>query len=134
MMPELQASQKISAYVAENRTIEALEAEVKYMAIKANEKVFLPEGPGKDFDPEPPNAKEEEIQNQRLDSIYDDDPLGFEKDPLVNNIKMLVQDPLEEIDMGEGLAKRPTYISTKIYPELKIEMIHLLKEFKDFFA
>ena len=74
------------------------------------------------------------MQNQRLDAIYDDEPLGFEKDPLANNVKMLVQDPLEEIDLGEGLAKRPTYISTKIDPKLRIKIIQLLKEFKDCFA
>ena len=44
----------------------------------------------------------EEMQEQRLDAIYDDEPLGFEKDPLANNIKMLAHDPLEEINLGEG--------------------------------
>ena len=37
MMTESQALQKISAYVAENIMITALEAEVKYVASKANE-------------------------------------------------------------------------------------------------
>ena len=36
--------EKISAYVAESRMIAALEAGVKYMAIEANEQVFLPDG------------------------------------------------------------------------------------------
>ena len=36
-MTESQTLQKISAYVAENRMIAALEAEVKYMALEANE-------------------------------------------------------------------------------------------------
>ena len=40
MMTESQTLQKISAYVAENRMIAALEAEVKYMAFKANEQVL----------------------------------------------------------------------------------------------
>ena len=123
MMTESQALQKISAYVAESRMIAALEAEVKYMALEANEQVFLLEGPGKDFEPEPPDLRREEERSQRLDAIYDDEPLGFEKDLLANSIKMLAQDPLEEIDLGEGLVKRPTYISVKINPELRIEII-----------
>ena len=63
------------------------------------------------------------MQGQRLDAIYDDEPLGFEKDPLANNIKMLAQDPLEETDLGKWGIKRPTYISVNIIPELKIEVI-----------
>lgn len=57
-------------------------------------------GLGKDFDPEPPDKVLDEVQGQRLDTIYDDEPLGFEKDPLASNPKMLAQDPLEEIDLG----------------------------------
>ena len=37
MMTESQALQNISTYVVENRMIAALEAEVKYMALEANE-------------------------------------------------------------------------------------------------
>ena len=40
--------------------IAALEAGVEYMAIKANKQVPFPEGPGKDFDPEPPDLRREE--------------------------------------------------------------------------
>ena len=69
-----------------------------------------------------------------MDVIYDNEPLGFEKDPLVTNVKMLAQDPLEEIDLGEGLIKRPTYISANIHPQLKVKVVQLLKEFKDYFA
>ncbi|MCI94759.1 hypothetical protein A2U01_0116057, partial [Trifolium medium] len=32
---------------------------------------------------------------QRLDCIYDDEPLGFEKDPSSSNQKMQSQDPLQ---------------------------------------
>ena len=53
---------------------------------------------------------------------------------MATNIKMLDQDPLEEIDLGEGLTKRPTYITTNISPKLKVEVILLLKECKDCFA
>lgn len=92
------------------------------------------EGPGKDFDPEPPDKVRNKVQGQKLDTIYDDEPLGFEKDPLENNIKMLAQDPLEEIDLGNGRIRRTTYISANIIPELKIKVIQLLKEYKDCFT
>ena len=133
-MTESQSLKRISAYVAETKMITALEAEVKYMATQANDQQLSAAGPGKDFDPKPPDIMPEEMQEQRLDAIYDDEPLGFEKDPLANNIKMLAQDPLEEINLGEGSEKRPTYISAKIDPELRLEVIQLLKEFKDCFA
>lgn len=103
------------------------------MAIEAD-KEFHQRGPGKDFDPEPPDKVQDEDQGQRLDAIYDEEPLGFEKDLLATNIKMLAQDPLEEIDLGKGLTKMPTYISANINPQLKVKVIQLLKEFKDCFA
>ena len=55
IMTESQALQRILAYIAETRMIAALEAEVKYMATKANDQVLPSAGPGKDFDPEPPD-------------------------------------------------------------------------------
>ncbi|WJX26318.1 hypothetical protein P8452_15256 [Trifolium repens] len=72
--------------------------------------------------------------NQRLDCIYDEEPLGFEKDPISSNQKMQAQDPLQEIDIGNGSVKRPTYISANIDPDLKVKIIKLLKEYKDCFA
>lgn len=47
---------------------------------------------------------------------------------------MKAQDPLEEINQGEGEVKRPTYISAKVKPSMKKKVVVLLKEFKDFFA
>ncbi|KAK2362505.1 hypothetical protein QL285_087565 [Trifolium repens] len=47
---------------------------------------------------------------------------------------MQAQDPLQEIDIGDGLVKRPTYISTNIDPSLRVKMVELLKEYKDCFA
>ena len=41
---------------------------------------------------------------------------------------------LEEIDIGPGDRPRPTYVSAKLDPEYKQELIDLLKEFKDCFA
>ncbi|WJX16101.1 hypothetical protein P8452_06177 [Trifolium repens] len=71
---------------------------------------------------------------QKLDCIYDDEPLGFEKDPISQSHKMQAQDPLQEIDLGDGLTKRPTYISANIPPDLKAKVVQLLLEFKDCFA
>jgi len=74
------------------------------------------------------------IESQRLGCIYDDEPLGFKKDPMGLAEKMKVQDPLEEVDMGHGLVKRPTYISTMIDKDFKVQIIELLKKYKDCFA
>jgi hypothetical protein len=43
-------------------------------------------------------------------------------------------DELEENDIGPGDKPRPTFISKKLYPELREPMIVLLKEYADFFA
>lgn len=64
------------------------------MAVDAKfDEVHL-ERPGKDLNPEPPNKVQYEVQRQMLDAIYDEKPLGFEKDLLENNAKMLAQDPI----------------------------------------
>ena len=66
-----------------------------------------------------------------MDAIYDEEPLGFERNPLESSAKMLAQDPLEEIDLGDGSVKRITYISAKLDPKLNTRVIELLKENKD---
>ena len=43
-------------------------------------------------------------------------------------------DKLEEIDIGPRDMPRPTYVSAKLDPEYKRELIDFLKEFKDYFA
>ena len=43
-------------------------------------------------------------------------------------------DELEEIDIGPGDRPRLTYVSAKLDPEYKQELVDLLKEFKDYFA
>ena len=43
-------------------------------------------------------------------------------------------DELEEVDIGPRDRPRPTYVSAKLDPEYKRELIDLLKEFKDCFA
>ncbi|WJX78504.1 hypothetical protein P8452_61720 [Trifolium repens] len=105
--------------MAENRINTALEVDVQQnMAVEAkveNDGTNMP-------------------QVQRLDCIYDDEPLGFERDPLNETPKMQAQDPLEEIYIGNGSLKRPTYISANINPNLKEKLVLLLKEFSDCFA
>ena len=46
----------------------------------------------------------------------------------------LSADELEELDIGPGDRPRPTYVSAKLDPEYKQELIDMLKEFKDYFA
>ena len=41
-------------------------------------------------------------------------------------------DELEEIDLGDGDKPRPTFISKKLPQDVKLDMIQLLKEYKDF--
>jgi len=43
-------------------------------------------------------------------------------------------DELEEVDISSGVRPRPTYVSVKLDPEHKQELVDLLKEFKDCFA
>src|SRR3954463_5503835 len=57
-----------------------------------------------------------------------------EKDPMGTNIKMLAQDPLEEVNLGDRDQKRVAYISAKLEPELKATVIKMLKENRDCFA
>ena len=43
-------------------------------------------------------------------------------------------DALEEVDVGDGDRPRPTFISAKLDPEYKQELVKLLKEYKDCFG
>lgn len=63
----------------------------------------------------------------RLSCIYENEPLGFEKDTQETNKKIQAQDPLEEVDLGGGAVKRSTYISVKIEPGMKTKVVELLK-------
>ena len=75
-----------------------------------------------------------------MDCIYDNEPLGFEYSSIVSNNlcgrnkKIEVQDPLEEVDIGEGRDKQPTYISKLLCQDYKEKLVEMLKEFKDCFA
>lgn len=74
------------------------------------------------------------MTRKRLNDIYDNEPLGFEKDPTIQNIKMLAQDPLKEIDLGDGMSKRPISTNAILGLELKVKVIQLLKEYKECFV
>jgi len=110
---------RIMAYVAKNKLKAAKEAEVlQKEAIETSTQ----------------DTTNDLVDGQRLDCIYDDEPLGFEKDPLGSTTKMRAQDPLEEVDLGDGSVKRPTYVSAKINREFKDRIVELLNEYKDCFA
>lgn len=73
-------------------------------------------------------------ESRRLDCIYDNEPLGFEKNPLNELQKIQTQDPLEEIDLGDGVTKIPTYVSIKVGSKMKVKLIEVLKEYIDCFS
>ncbi|CAJ2645042.1 unnamed protein product [Trifolium pratense] len=128
MMIKSPAWDRITAYAAENRIKMALEA-INFqedMAVEAN---------GDLKDELALEASEvNDGKKQRLDCIYDDEPLGFEKDPHSSIQRMQAQDPLQEVDIGDGSVKRPTYISANIDPILRERMVELLKNYRDCFA
>src|SRR3954467_7236280 len=108
MTTESEYLARITAYLAENNERAALEAELeKEMAIEAMMMV------------KNKNNQETNHQVERLDGIYDDEHLGFEMDPSGSVKRMQAQDPLEEIDLGDGIIKRPTYVSTRLTNDLK---------------
>ena len=101
MMYKLEALWKISAYIAENKVNSALEAE-ENMAVEANETQILEGDVILAIEPKSPDKNKEikeYVNEQRFDCIYDDETLGFEKDPMAPE-KMQPQEPLEEIDLG----------------------------------
>src|SRR4051812_27294944 len=122
MTTESEYLARITAYLAENKERTALEAELKKnMAIEA---MMVKNEDNQEVDP----------QVERFDGIYDDEPLGFEMDLAGSVKRMQAQDPLEEIDLGDGISKRPTYVSTKLADDLKTKLIRLLREYKYCFA
>ena len=102
--------------MAENERRAASEAEIDSI-IEVNET----KGNGSKDSP----CEENKI-DQRLDAIYDTEPLGFEKDPTNSGAKMLAQDPLEEVNLGDDNTKRVTYISAKLSPSFKQEVVEVL--------
>ena len=61
-----------------------------------------------------------------------DNPIDGTDDKLGHGFTSV--DELEEIDIGPRDRPMPMYVSAKLDPEYKWELIDLLKEFKDCFA
>lgn len=110
---------KITAYVAENKWNTAKKAEILQKEVDET----LVEDTNDDL-----------VDDQMLDYIYDDEPLGFEEDPLGSTTKMRAQDPLEEVNLGDGSVKRPTYVCAEITKEFRDRIVELWKQYKDCFA
>src|SRR4051812_28757911 len=107
VMSEASFFEKISAYIAENKRNTALKAELSHMTISTVQR----EAETRDSGIHPTQSLEDPFQakeisgediSQILVAIYDEEPLGFEKDPMGANIKMLAQDPLEKVNLGDG--------------------------------
>ncbi|XP_020235254.1 DNA ligase 1-like [Cajanus cajan] len=77
-------------------------------------------------------GKEQELEF-KLDCIFDDSPLGFER-ATRDDHKLESQDPLEEINLGTVENRKVTYISKLLQGELKEELIRVLNDYKDCFA
>ena len=58
-----------------------------------------------------------------MDSLVDEDEGKMGKG-------FMSADELEAVDIGDGDKPRPTYVSAKLDPEYKQELIALLKEYK----
>jgi hypothetical protein len=120
---ESESLARISAYLAENKRKSILQR--KRLQNLACEAESLDDG-----------RLDQTIasESRRLDCIYDNEPLGFEKNSLNESQKMQAQDPLEEIDLGDGITKRPTYISTKVGSEMRAKLVEVLTEYRDCFT
>ncbi|KAI5430427.1 hypothetical protein KIW84_034853 [Lathyrus oleraceus] len=77
MMSKESALKRITAYIAENKLKEALEAEVKYMVVEANKENPNEQCPQRDVAEDYDDNQMGEWQYQKLDAIYDNEPLGF---------------------------------------------------------
>lgn len=100
IMIESDVLARILAYVAENKTFAASKTESHQILVV---KAIKPKNSWEDqsgFTGQTTTSK-----SRRLDCIYDDEPLGFEKDPIILNRKMHVQVPLEEVDLGDRTTK-----------------------------
>lgn len=93
-MSEFDALERISTYVAKNRLKAALEAEIPHMVVEVSElEVFnvaqrINIEPKLIEMPQPADVEDDGLKIQRIDCIYDDEPLGFEKDLIASATKM----------------------------------------------
>ena len=63
------------------------------------------------------------LEGALYDCIYDLSPLVFEKYITSNVKKAKVQDPLEEVDIGDGGQAHPTYVSKLLPNNFKKELV-----------
>ena len=125
--PEQKAWNRIVAYLDENEIKKALKAKLQQKMVVGT----IEKGTFETFTEEP---KEMMVEGQKLDCVFDDGPLGFEKDPSIENKKIQAQYPLEKIDLGDGSVKRPTYVSSEIGQDFKTRLTVLLRKYKDCFT
>ena len=126
-MSNQDAWNRIMTYLAENKIKKALEAKLQQKIVTRTIEKDDAETVGEE-------PKEIMVEGQKLDYIFYDELLGFEKDPNFETKKIQAQDPLEEINLWDESIKRPTYISSKISREFKVQIISLLKKYKVCFA
>ena len=87
------------------------------MVVEAKNEDSHVEGLGVHFKLKPPDEVAPFKENeQRMDAIYEEEPLGFEKVSVALNAKMRAHNLLKEVDLGDRTLKRPTYISAKLSP------------------
>lgn len=60
------------------------------------------------------------LEGHKRYCIYDEEPLGFKRDPLASDKRIQAQDPLYKVDLGDGTIKKRTYISERIDPCMKV--------------
>ncbi|XP_020233446.1 uncharacterized protein LOC109813635 [Cajanus cajan] len=78
-------------------------------------------------------ADKKQESELKLDCIFDDSSLGFERATNEEH-KLESQDPLEEINLGTVENKKVTYISKLLQGKMRGELIRVLHEYKDYFA
>ena len=127
IMPKQSAWNRIVAYLADNEIKKALVAELKQNMVVGT----IEKGTSETFTKEP---KEMMVEGQKLDCIFDGEPSEFEDNLFPTNKKIQAQDSLEEIDLGDGSVKRPSYVSSKIGPDFKTRLVALWRGYKDCFA
>ncbi|XP_050897903.1 uncharacterized protein LOC127104792 [Lathyrus oleraceus] len=93
------------------------------MVVEAKRTEAHLEGPGKDFKPEPPDKVQDEVQGQRLDTIYDDEPFWVSK---------RIRWELVEIKLPIMLGKKPIKqtlrrFAPEVLLKIKEEVERLLK-------
>ncbi|XP_027347963.1 uncharacterized protein LOC113859366 [Abrus precatorius] len=128
-----------SVHLAERReaalkVAEGLEADSPYSAIKSNS-AYLAEQRHTELETcviQEGSVLETEGNDVRLDCIYDDAPISFEKDSARKGPKMEAQDPLEEVNLRDEKGPRPVKqpprrFAPEILPKIKEEIERLLR-------